>query len=365
MGRIDTSKWKSFLIDDLFLELKTGYVGNGKKIGSADTAKDEEHTIPLTCAKYGNNGIMYYGREGDFLTHKNVLAVIRDGAISTGMVYAQENETGVYSHSYMIKLKDVEVSFYVNLFLSRVLTKAIYPKYTRDDACIWSKISQEYIYLPVGVEGKPDWAYMDNYMRKMEAAAREALALFDSAKNTPFERHDTIGWKQFQIKKLFRKCELECRKTDFSKALDISTEQTDEFSLPLVNAMHFNNGIMYYGREEDWDSEEMTLDIVSNGAIATGDVFAQPQKTGVLWDAYLVKPYTEVSAWTLQFLATAMQKCVKDHFGYDNKCTWNKVKEEYIYLPVDAEGNPDWKYMEDCMKRKEERARKTMDCLSM
>lgn len=176
---------------------------------------------------------------------------------------------------------------------------------------------------------------------------------------------DTAQWKLFQVKTLLSKCELRCRKTNFSKALDVSTERTDEFNLPLVNAMHFNNGIMYYGREEDWDSEEMTLDIVSNGAIATGDVFAQPQKTGVLWDAYLVKPYTEVSAWTLQFLAAAMQKCVKDHFGYDNKCTWNKVKEEYIYLPVDVEGNPDWKYMEDCMKSKEERARKTMDCFSM
>lgn len=362
MGRIDTKRWKPFLVGELFLELKTGYVGRGRKIGSAETVKDKEHTVPLTCAKYGNNGIMYYGREGEFLTHKNVLAVIRDGAISTGMVYAQEEETGVYSHSYMIKLKEVEASFYVNRFLACVLTKTIYQKYTRDDACIWPKIAEEQIFLPIDAVGLPDWRYMDNYMRKMEAAAQQTLSLFDTAKNTAPEKHDTTAWKRFQIKNLFHKCEMDCHKTDFNKAMDISTEKTDEFNLPLVNAMHFNNGIMYYGREDDWDAEEMTLDIVSNGAIATGDVFAQPQKTGVLWDAYLVKPYDEVSAWALQFLATAMQKCVKDHFGYDNKCTWNKVKEEYIYLPVDDDGAPDWQYMENCMKRKEERARKTMDC---
>ncbi len=30
---------------------------------------------------------------------------------------------------------------------------------------------------------------------------------------------------------------------------------------------------MYYGRQSDFESAEMTIDIVKNGAIATGDVF--------------------------------------------------------------------------------------------
>lgn len=70
----------------------------------------------------------------------------------------------------------------------------------------------------------------------------------------------------------------------------MSEERTEEFNLPLVNAKHGSNGIMYYGRDADFETAEMTIDIVQNGAIATGDVYAQPQRTGVLWDAYLVKP---------------------------------------------------------------------------
>jgi hypothetical protein len=35
-----------------------------------------------------------------------------------------------------------------------------------------------------------------------------------------------------------------------------------------------------------FESEEMCLDIVQNGAVATGNVYAQIQRTGVLWDAY-------------------------------------------------------------------------------
>ena len=162
---IDIKDWINFKIKDLFKPLKTGYIGKGKKIGSATKAPDKEHTIPLTCAKYGDNGIMYWGKKNDYITYSNILAVIRDGAISTGMVYAEEDETSTYSHSYFIKLKNYDAPFEVYLFLSCILTKTIYPKYTRDDTCIWERISEDEILLPVTKNGEPNWEFMENYMK--------------------------------------------------------------------------------------------------------------------------------------------------------------------------------------------------------
>ena len=165
--KINLSNWKSFKIGFLFEPLKTGFIGSGKKIGSATKKPDKEHTIPLTCAKYGDNGIMYWGKKGDFITHSNILAVIRDGAVATGMVYAEKDETGVYSHGYFIKLKNYDVSFEVNLYLSCILTKTIYPKYTRDDTCIWERIQEDEILLPVSSNNEPNWEYMENYMKNI------------------------------------------------------------------------------------------------------------------------------------------------------------------------------------------------------
>ena len=94
----------------------------------------------------------------------------------------------------------------------------------------------------------------------------------------------------------------------------------------------------------------MTIDIVQNGAIATGDVHAQPQKTGVLWDAYLIKSCHEVSSKnTLMFLPTVIERAIKEHFSYDNKCVWDKASQLSVYLPVDDSGTPDWAYMDSCM----------------
>lgn len=174
---------------------------------------------------------------------------------------------------------------------------------------------------------------------------------------------DVSTWGSFVIGELMTKLDLKIKKEDFDKRIDTSLEKTDEFSLPLINAKDGNNGIMYYGRESDFESEKMCLDIVQNGAVATGNVYAQIQKTGVLWDAYLVKPNENISKYALLFLSLVVQKSIKKKFNYDNKAIWDKVKLEKILLPQDKKGHPDWLFMDQYMREIENKAIKTVDCL--
>jgi len=178
---VNTASWASYQVGALFEPLESGYIGHEKRIGSATTIPDADHTIPLTCAKYGNNGIMYWGRPEDYATQTNVIAVIRDGAISTGKVYAQKGEVGVYSHSYLIRLKTPRATFEINMFLARVLENTIYAKYSRDNACIWEKVKNETILLPHDEDGVPNWNYMDAYMRKELERASVILNCLNSA----------------------------------------------------------------------------------------------------------------------------------------------------------------------------------------
>lgn len=115
--------------------------------------------------------------------------------------------------------------------------------------------------------------------------------------------------------------------------------------MPLVNAKHGDNGIMYYGRNKDFDSATMTIDIVNDGAVSTGDVYPQPQETGVLYNAYLIKPRFKVTVNNLYFFSAAIQKSIKLKFGYENKAGWEKVKNEYIQLPT-KNGEIDFEFIE-------------------
>ena len=162
---------------------------------------------------------------------------------------------------------------------------------------------------------------------------------------------DTKSWAEFKVGDLFEKLDLKCKKTDFQKNTDLSKIKTDEFNLPLVNAKHGNNGIMYYGREDDWEYAKMTIDIVSDGAVSAGNVYPQPNKTGILYNAYLIKPFKkDITENQLIFLATVIEAYVKQKYSYENKCIWKKLSLDKIQLPIDQTGQPDWNYMEAFME---------------
>ena len=206
------------------------------------------------------------------------------------------------------------------------------------------------IILPT-LGGKINFSFMEKFIEELERERAEELdaylavtglknyELTDAEKSAikKFDEFDKWGGvaKEFKIDDLFEKLELKFLKNNFDKVRDISKIQTSEFDLPLVNAKDGDNGIMYYGRKRDFQSASMTIDIVNDGAVSTGNVYAQPQETGVLYNAYLVKPKTKNDPKELLlFFATSMQKSIKYKFGYENKAGWNKVKNEFIFVPT-------------------------------
>ena len=145
---------------------------------------------------------------------------------------------------------------------------------------------------------------------------------------------DEVEWGEFKIDDLFKKLNLKCLKKDFDKEKDLSKIKSSEFDLPLVNAKDGDNGIMYYGRSRDFENTKMTIDIVNDGAVSTGNVYPQPKKTGVLYNAYLIKPKVDTKEELLYFFATSIYKSIKHKYGYENKAGWAKVKNQSIKLPT-------------------------------
>lgn len=240
------------------------------------------------------------------------------------------------------------------------------------------------IFLPVIENSDPDHEYtVDDidfeYMREciaeleqkrvaeldayLVAAGLDDYELTDEDKNilslSPESASDEAGaseadfgngqvvFKAFKVNDVFGKVEAKCKKVDFDKRRDTSTVPNEEYCIPLVNAKVGDNGIMFYGRKSDWNTQEMCIDVIQNGAIATGTVYAQPQPVGVLWDAYLIKPNAEVkSVEALLYMAKCIEKITKEQFSYDKKATWNRVKDCEVSLPVTSEGDIDFDYME-------------------
>ena len=72
-------EYKAFRIGALFEKLNAPYIGAGRKQDNVSKERTEEFSLPLINCKWGDNGIMYYGRPSDFVHYENVLSVVYNG----------------------------------------------------------------------------------------------------------------------------------------------------------------------------------------------------------------------------------------------------------------------------------------------
>ena len=80
-------EYKAFRIGALFEKLNAPYIGAGRKQDNVSKERTEEFSLPLINCKWGDNGIMYYGRPSDFVHYENVLSVVYNGPPTVGTVY--------------------------------------------------------------------------------------------------------------------------------------------------------------------------------------------------------------------------------------------------------------------------------------
>lgn len=149
-------------------------------------------------------------------------------------------------------------------------------------------------------------------------------------------------FKTFKIKDIFYKTSKPAKKKS-----DLSLDRNATYSLPLLSAKHGNNGIMYYGRRDDFDIYNNCIGIVSDGAAAAGDVYVYTQDIGLFYGAYIIKPIeTTTSENILLYMQAALYKSIKPNFSYYVKASWDKVKNLSIVLPINDNGTIDYEYME-------------------
>ncbi|GAA7182090.1 restriction endonuclease subunit S [Helicobacter pylori] len=272
------------------------------------------------------------------------------------------------THARVFSLKPkFEINHKIGLFLSTLFFD--YPKkFGYENMCSWVKIKNDKVILPLKPTANAqtlkdiDFHFMEKFIAELEQcrlAELEAYLKATGLSNTTLSSGEEnalnafngknsgggsntpcgLTWQSFRLGDLFEKLDLKLRKKTFNKQKDISKVQTSEFDLPLVNAKNGDNGIMYYGRSSDFESAEMTIDIVNDGAVSTANVYPQLLKTGVLYNAYLIKPKFTPTRETLLFFTPCIYKAIKLKFSYENKASWNKVKNELISLPLKPNAN--------------------------
>ena len=150
---------------------------------------------------------------------------------------------------------------------------------------------------------------------------------------------DTSKWGNFKVGDLF---EIKLSKND------LKIEECNTGSTPLISAGNENNGIVGYINKENFEvfpANSITVDMFGKVFVQTKDFCAVSHGRVNI----LIPKYT-LSLPTLFFIASVLQREIKDKFDFANMCTSKKISKQNLLLPIIFSGSPDWQYMEDYMK---------------
>ncbi|GAA6992344.1 hypothetical protein ID0094_00320 [Helicobacter pylori] len=168
---------------DLFEKVSARFLGKGDKFKATSKSITDTHNIPLVYCKKGNNGIMYWGKKGDFETYNNIISIIYNGVIATGLTYAHRDEVGILAESYFINFKNGNPNFLCNLFIKTAIEKVLYPKYSRDNLATWAnKVENELIFLPTNQHGEIDFHFMRTLINALMKQTIQGVVQYSSAK---------------------------------------------------------------------------------------------------------------------------------------------------------------------------------------
>jgi len=325
--KINTTKWKEYRIGDLFNYCK----------GKTLSLKDKDiyiGDIPCINGATSNNGVFAYLSKdieeiGFVLQKAPCITICRVGV--SGYSCVQSSDFYIADNAYSLKLKfDKHANIFVYLFLSTILNRETY-KYSYG-RIINNNYFNTAIKLPAASDNSPDWAFMEQYIKTLHF---KPITTKIKPKHIPLLK---IGeWKEFLLGDLFA----------FYKGKRLTKQDMIEGHVNFLGAISENNGI-----RQLIDIEPMykpnCITINYNGSV--GEAFYQSSSFWASDDVNVLY----AKDWTLnKYIAlfiTTVVKANRYKFSFGRKWTLDKMKVSAIKLPATAQGEPDWKYMEECIK---------------
>lgn len=343
MGKIDTSEWKKFRVGDLF---------------EACLSKDDiqpkdfvEGKIPLVSSGKENNGIIAFVEDKKArLWEANTLTIDM-----FGKVFYQENPYFAVSHGRVnILLPKISMTKGCLQFMGCAIEKVTLQKYTFNEMCTGTKVLKDNIKLPATPDGAPDWAYMESYMANLETKVAESMTLLQAAKNAEKKKVDTREWGEFRVGELFE--------VKISKSVDKGElEFAEDGEYDFIGRTPLNNGIQ--GRLNKLKFEANQEGTYSIAQIGMHVCQYRERKWYASQNIFVLTPFAEKSHKANKFIATIITRYLDCAYGEDTYATYPTAKtlpHLKIKLPVDKTGQPDWAYMEEYMRKMEERVKVMM-----
>lgn len=328
---INNYDWKPFAIEEIC------NIYSGCDIYDAERIEGD---IPYITSSALNNGIKYFVANQNDTLEDNAISVNRNGSVGYAFYHKY---FALYSNDCRkLKLKEHNNEA-VSLFItSQIMCQK--EKFNYGYKLGTGRLKRQNIMLPVDADEKPDYAYMERYINSLitdkkqkylEYVKQQLLELTYCS----IEKIDEKEWREFCIDDIFI----------ISAGKRLEKHNMTAGETPFIGATDSGNGITNYvsNKNESLDKNVLGVNYNGNGvAIA----FYHPYECLFTDDVkrFHLKNGND-NAYIFLFLKTIILQ-QKSKFSYGYKFNGKRMTRQYLLLPVDDEGNPDYDYMEQYTK---------------
>lgn len=330
MKTLQQCKWGRFKIEDIF-DIKGSYTTHPSLL------KENGLTPRITCSAANNGLDNFYDNEPT--EEGNVLTV--DSA-TIGFISYQESNFIATDHVEKLVFKgNTKFNRYIGLFLKECIDNSKDNKFGYGYKLSQIRIKRQIIMLPVTATGEPDYEFMEQYMKEKEEIILGKYHSYISGKIKELGSDENLKpyqWKAFRIGKIF---------TDIQRGKRLKTGDHIAGQTPYVSSSAIDNGIDgFIGNDKGVRKFEDCLTLANSGSV--GATYYQPfQFIASDHVTKLKRPF--INKYVYLFLAVMVGK-LGENYSFNREINDSRLQREYIMLPANHEGEPDYEYMEKKMR---------------
>ncbi|MDI9357936.1 MAG: hypothetical protein QM528_03185 [Phycisphaerales bacterium] len=326
--------WKQFKIEAIF---------NIDNCKCSKVSALEKGIIPYVGATNNNNGVINFVKaEKKLITKGNCIAFICDGEGSVGYsVYKFEDFIG----STTIKVgRNDKLNKYNGIFITTV-ADTIRNKYNFGFKRNEKHLKNEILTLPSNKKGDPDFDFMElfikqkeeNKLKEYEKYITERIEEIKFFKEVPLL--DEKEWKSFSLDYFF----------NVYTGGDLIIQKVKDGNFPVISHSKENNGIAVYSKlisGRRLFNSSSTISLADRGNFWTT---TQPLDFYIGTRVKALEFRVNPNKFILKFFCVMINK-QNIKFSYGNNAT-SKTDKINILLPIGKNGDPDYDYMENYIKK--------------
>ncbi|WP_228065002.1 restriction endonuclease subunit S [Streptococcus cuniculi] len=335
--RLTDVEWEEFLIggdEGIFSVEGTITTPPSKLIKNGPTPR-------VTCASTNNAIDDFYQ---NLPTEKGGVLVV-DSA-TEGFVSYQSSDFIATDHVEKIALKSGEkISRNIGIFLKTAINISVNQKYNYGYKFNQTRIKRQKIKLPIDSLGQPNWQFMEDYIKQEQKKQVLQLQKYYESKFYQLAG-DLVGleeveWKEFRFTDIF---------TTVQRGKRLAKHQHVAGEKPYVSSTAMNNGVDgFIGNNEKVREFENCLTVANSGSVGASfyhryKFIASDHVTALKNEQFCKEVYL--------FLST-MIKRLEQKYSFNREINDNRISREKLLLPTDKNGQPNWQYMSDFVKKME------------